>query len=82
MSLKFIFLRSYDNYLSAHLVLSRLEEEHIKCYLLNENSVTISPFLSNSMGGIQLMVNEAQVARALELLKKMEGPGDEDGPLK
>jgi hypothetical protein len=39
---------------------------------LNENSVTIDPFLSNAIGGIKLMVAESQVERALELIKETE----------
>lgn len=68
----FIEVRSYDNYIDAHLMLGRLKAEFINCHLLNENSVTIGPFLSNAIGGIKLMVAEQQFDRALELIKQME----------
>jgi putative signal transducing protein len=68
----FMEVRSYDNYIEAHLILGRLQDEFINCHLLNENSVTIDPFLSNAIGGIKLMVAEPQVERALEIIKETE----------
>jgi len=66
--MSFVAIHSYDNYIPAHIAMGRLKEEFINCYLLNENSVTIDPFLSNSIGGIKLMVAETQAERALEIL--------------
>lgn len=68
----FVEVRSYDNYIEAHLMLGQLRDEFINCHLLNENSVTIDPFLSNAIGGIKLMVAEPQVERALDLIKETE----------
>lgn len=68
----FVEVRSYDNYIEAHLMLGRLRDEYINCHLLNENSVTIDPFLSNAIGGIKLMVAEPQVERALQLIDEIE----------
>ena len=70
--MNFIEVRSYDNYIDAHLMLGRLRDEFINCHLLNENSVTLDPFLSNAIGGIKLMVAESQVDRALEIIKETE----------
>jgi len=53
-------------------MLGRLRDEYINCHLLNENSVTIDPFLSNAIGGIKLMVAEPQVERALQLIDEIE----------
>jgi hypothetical protein len=66
--MNFIAIRSYDNYIPAHIAMGRLKDESITCYLENENSVTIDPFLSNAIGGIRLMVAETQAKRAIELL--------------
>jgi len=66
--MNFVVIQSYDNYIPAHIALGRLREEFINCYLQNENSVTIDPFLSNAIGGIKLMVAEEQVQRAIDLL--------------
>jgi len=70
--MKLITVRSYNDYISAHIIMGRLNEENITCYLQDEHSVTIGPFLSNVIGGIKLMVPEPQVERALELLNEFE----------
>jgi hypothetical protein len=70
--MNFVEVRSYDNYIDAHLMLGQLRAEFINCHLLNENSVTIDPFLSNAIGGIKLMVAETQLERALELIEETE----------
>ena len=70
--MKYVLLRSYDNYIPAHIALGKLREEYINCYLQDEYSVTIDPFLSNAIGGIKLMVIESQLERAREILSSME----------
>jgi Putative prokaryotic signal transducing protein len=70
--MKFILLVSFDNYIPAHIALGRLKEEYINCYLQDEYSVTIDPFLSNAIGGIKLMVAETQAERALEILNSLQ----------
>lgn len=70
--MKFILLCSFDNYIPAHIALGRLKEEFINCYLQDEYSVTIDPFLSNAIGGIKLMVAETQIERAREILNPLE----------
>ena len=68
----FILIKSFDNYIPAHIALGRLKEEYINCYLQDEYSVTIDPFLSNAIGGIKLMVAETQADRALEILNSSQ----------
>lgn len=66
--MSFVELASYDNYIDAHIALGRLLDEHIVCHLVNENSVTLDPFLSNAIGGIKLMVAAVQKDRAAAIL--------------
>ena len=70
--MKFVLLCSFDNYVPAHIALGRLKEEFINCYLQDEYSVTIDPFLSNAIGGIKLMVAETQLERAREILENQD----------
>ncbi|MBC7848782.1 MAG: DUF2007 domain-containing protein [Chitinophagaceae bacterium] len=70
--MSFILLRTYDHYIAANLHLQQLEEEGIKCYLQDENTVTINPVWSQAMGGIKLMVYEEQSVRALEILADID----------
>lgn len=73
--MKFVLLCSFDNYIPAHIALGRLKEEFINCYLQDEYSVTIDPFLSNAIGGIKLMVAETQLERAREILENRDLQG-------
>jgi hypothetical protein len=74
--MKFIAVRSFDDYISAHIIMGRLKEENIVCHLQDEHTATTAPFLTNFSGGIKLMVPEPQAERALELLKEFENnPG-------
>jgi putative signal transducing protein len=68
----FTKVRSYDNYIPANMILSRLEQEGIKAYLQDEHTVTIDPIISNAIGGIKLMVLTDQLDRALNLIEGFE----------
>ncbi|HZH63515.1 MAG TPA: DUF2007 domain-containing protein [Flavisolibacter sp.] len=68
----FIILKSFANYIDAHILLGRLEEEGIQCWLKNENTTTLMPIWRTALGGIQLMVNKNQWQRASDLLKEFE----------
>jgi len=73
----FITIRSFDNYVSAHIAMGRLEEDGIKCWLKDENTVTIDPILTNAVGGIKLMVATTQAERALSILRTVENENKE-----
>jgi hypothetical protein len=51
--MNFIQVRSYDNYIYAHIVLSMLQDAGINCYLKDEYTITIDPLLSPALGGIR-----------------------------
>lgn len=67
---KYIEIRAFDNYIYAHIILTRLQDSGINCHLKDEYTITIDPLLSPALGGIKLMVAEPQVARALKLLEE------------
>jgi DNA-directed RNA polymerase subunit RPC12/RpoP len=66
----FVVAQVFSNYINANIIMGRLEEEGIKCWLKDENTVTIDPILTNAVGGIKLMVAESQAERAFELLRE------------
>ena len=68
----FVPVQSYGNYVDAHIIMGRLEEEGIRCWLKDENTVTIDPILTNAVGGIKLMVAKDQAERAGEILALLE----------
>lgn len=70
--MKFLAIRSYDNYIPAHLALGRLKEDGIQGWLKDENTVTIDPILSNAVGGIKLMVAADDAEKAISILDELE----------
>lgn len=70
--MQYVKICSFDNYIPAHLLLGRLEDEGINAWLKDEHTVTIDPLLTNAVGGIKLMVHVAQVDRAKALLAEWE----------
>jgi hypothetical protein len=66
--MKFILFRTFMNYMEAHMLKGRLEEAGIRCWLKDENTVTIDPLLSIAVGGIKLMVAEPDLERANEVI--------------
>ena len=69
----FILLRSFDNYIDAHIVKGRLEDQGIHCWLKDENlsALIVDPILTNAVsGGIKLMVPEAELEKAMEILNQ------------
>lgn len=71
--MNFVQLRSFDNYISAHISLSMLQDAGINCHLQDEYVITLDPFLSPALGGMKLMVYPSQAARAASLLDAVEG---------
>ena len=75
----FVILRTFDNYIDAHIVMGRLESQNIICWLKDEylSALIVDPVLTNAIAGIKLMVAENQVERAMEILNEPPQPFDE-----
>ncbi|HSN60077.1 MAG TPA: DUF2007 domain-containing protein [Ferruginibacter sp.] len=65
-------IASYDNFMLANMTLGLLQENEINCHLKDEHIVTIDPLLNPAVGGIKLMVDEADFDKAQELIKEAE----------
>ncbi len=76
--MKFVRIRSYDNYIPAHIDMGLLRSEEVECFLADENTVTIDPFLTYAVGGIKLMVPEEQVEKALRVLENNQASSEPD----
>jgi len=48
--MKFVAVKEFDDYISAHILMGRLKEEDIVCHLKDENTITTAPFLSPIFG--------------------------------
>ena len=67
-----IVIRTFDNYFSANILLTRLRDSGLECYLKDEYTVTIDPLLSNAIGGIKLVVKEKDLQHAYSLLRSFD----------
>ena len=70
--MQFTVIQTFDNYVSAHIAMGRLQEDGINCWLKDENTVTIDPMLTNAVGGIKLMVADMQAQRAAGILRMLD----------
>lgn len=70
--MEMVTLQSFDNYFAAHILLSRLEEAGIACFLKDEHTVTTNPMLSNAIGGIKLQVPITAVDNAKAIIEALD----------
>jgi type III secretory pathway lipoprotein EscJ len=54
----------------ASMMKSLLEAEDMYCFLKDENSVVMMPYMANAIGGVKLQVRESDVVKAVEVLKQ------------
>ena len=71
-AMKFVPLRTFDNYIEANIVMNMLIASGINAHLKDEFTITIDPLLSPALGGMKLMVHYTQIERAWELLEDAE----------
>jgi predicted RNA-binding Zn-ribbon protein involved in translation (DUF1610 family) len=67
--MELVTVRTFSNSLSANLLLCKLRNGGVECYLKDEFTVTVDPILSNAIGGIKLVVNKDDAAEVFDLLK-------------
>ena len=67
-----ITIRTFDNYFTASIILTRLQDAGIECYLKDEFTVTIDPLLTNAIGGIKLIVKDTDGPAAMKMLEEID----------
>lgn len=70
--MEFKTLRTYQNYFTAHIMLTKLRQAGIECFLNDEFTVTIDPILSNAVGGIKLVVKTEDAAEVEKIIESFE----------
>ena len=70
--MEYTIVQSFSNYIEANIMLGRMKDEGIECWLKNENTSTIMPVWNNAIGGIQLMVENNDLERATAILKEIK----------
>ena len=66
-----VVIKTFDEYVSAHIAMGRLKEDGIESWLKDEYTITVDPILTNALGGIKLMVVREDAERAIEILRRV-----------
>lgn len=74
----FVTLRTFDNYITAHIVKSRLEADGIICSLRDEHTIIMQWAWANALGGIKLQVQEKQKEEAEYILQQIEEQAEQE----
>ena len=53
-----VTVKTFDNSMDAHLLKSRIESEGVRCFLFDDETVTMNPLFAQAIGGIKLKVNQ------------------------
>lgn len=67
-----LFIQSFDNLITAYIMMGRLQNDGVECKLFDENTLTLMPYLNNALGGIKLVVDKSDESRARQLLEKYQ----------
>ena len=70
--MELVTVRTFSNYISANLLLSKLRNGGIECYLKDENTVTMDPILTYAVGGIKLVVKKEDSEEVLKILQQFD----------
>jgi len=68
--MELITLKTFDNYIEAHLLKTKLESESIYCFLQDESVVATNPLYSFAVGGIKLKVKKEDFDTALKIIQE------------
>ena len=67
-----VTVKTFDNYFSANIILTRLHAEGVECYLKDETTITIDPILTNAIGGIKLVVKKENARYVRGILQRFD----------
>ncbi len=70
--MKTVVLRTFDNYFSANILLTKLADAGVTCYLFDENTTTIGPIIGQAIGYIKLVVDEREEPAARNMLARFD----------
>lgn len=70
--MELITIRTFQNYFSAHILLGKLRQAGVECYLKDEHIATVGPFLSNSVGGIKLVIKKKDEPEVSLMLQQFD----------
>ena len=75
---KIVVFQTFDDPIKANIVKGLLDSYEIKCFISDENIVTLNALYSNAVGGVKLNVFEKDVNRISEILQSECIPSETD----
>ncbi len=70
--MEIVTIKTFDNYFTANIILTKLQAAGFECHLFDENTVTVNPIMGNIIGGIKLVVNIDDADEAAKTLNGFE----------
>lgn len=70
--MKTVVIRRFENYIKANIILQRLQNEGVSCFLQDEFTNTILPLYGNAVDGIKLAIPETEWDRTEALLAQFD----------
>ncbi|MDQ6844615.1 MAG: DUF2007 domain-containing protein [Bacteroidota bacterium] len=70
--MELIVLRTFNNYFSANILLTKLRDAGIQCYLKDEHTVTMDPLLTNAVGGIKLVIKKEDAEEVFHIMQHFD----------
>jgi DNA-directed RNA polymerase subunit RPC12/RpoP len=70
--MELVVIKTFDNFFSANISLTKLQDAGIACYLKDEYTVTVDPILCNAIGGIKLVVKAQDGEAAMVLVQQFD----------
>lgn len=71
-TMNYVSVYSFTNYIDANIMLGRMKDAGVECWLKNETTTTIMPIWTTALGGIQLMVEQSDLQQASILLQRIK----------
>lgn len=70
--MELVVVRTFNNFFSANILLTKLKDAGIQCFLKDEYTVTMDPLLTNAVGGIKLVINKEDSEDVIALMKHFD----------
>jgi DNA-directed RNA polymerase subunit RPC12/RpoP len=70
--IELITIKTFDNFINAHILKTRLESEGIECYLFDENITTLNPLYNVTVGGIKLKIKNIDQEKVEKIIKEID----------
>ncbi len=70
--MELVTIKTFDNSIDSHILKSKLESEGIKCYLFDENMVSLNLLYNITVGGIKLKINENDYEKANRIIEEID----------